>query len=1051
MISPSQVRLFILCLHLHRIYWHILYISSSNTSDNTHRSHTFLSSYLLFFLIFDMMNESREMAPSPRHSGVRRISGFNSDSTVGERVDSPNLSIGSTHDRSSLLTGLVPFTIHFTNIRGLNSNLSSVEHHLGTHLPNILLLSETQLANDASINPFQISHYTLYSNFRFKGGVCAYCNTNTPIARFEKFDCPTYDVIWLKILLPTTTIFLCFCYCSPNSTNFTLFFEYLTSCRESLLSSHPHAEVLFIGDFNVHNTEWLGSATTDVGGTEAHSFSVTNEMEQLIKHPTRIPDRHDHTGNILDLFFTSNPSNYSYSISAPLGSSDHKVISVSCSFSSPPPIPSTTRQLWFPERAQCDDIRTLILDFPWDKYCFLNKDANVVAPRVGEVFTSIIEAYVPSSTKSFSPAKPWFDRACSGAVRAKERAHESFLTSPSVGTHASFNSARNRCTSHLRRRKFFFTKRKTSVLNSSPTEKKFWSLANKILKNFCKSNFPPLIRPDGSIACSPTEKATLFGSLFSSNSSLDDSNASVPPTMPLSNSMPTPIISVRKVRRVLASLKIDKASGPDRIPAWFLKQFAAEIAPVLSRLFRLILNTCTYPSVWKHAFVHPVPKKGDRSNPSNYRPIALTSTIAKVFETLLNSHFIKHLESNHLLSDHQYGFRMARSTGDLLSYLTDIWSSALRDFGESFIIALDISKAFDRVWHQALLAKLPAYGFTPPLCNLIRSFLSDRFISVVVDGATSAPFPISSGVPQGSVLSPTLFLLFINDLLHSTSSPMHSFADDSTLHISSSFSSRPSSDARSDSRITLFSNINSDLRSISEWGSQNLVKFNASKTQFLPISLSTCNSYPPIIFEDNSIEPLSSINILGIQISSKFSWRSHIIQIAKSASKKLGVLFRCRKFFTSAQLFKLYIGLIRPCLEYCSHIWGSSPAVFLLDRVQSKAIRLINDHSLTSSLDSLSLRREVASLSLFYRYYFGHCSAELRDRVPRPLRRPRCTRQAVASHQYSVELCNHRIERCSDCFFPSTSVAWNSLPAAVFPASYNLSSFKRHVYHHLRV
>ena len=168
--------------------------------------------------------------------------------------------------------------------------------------------------------------------------------------------------------------------------------------------------------------------------------------------------------------------------------------------------------------------------------------------------------------------------------------------------------------------------------------------------------------------------------------------------------------------------------------------------------------------------------------------IALTSAVAKVFETLLNSHFIKHLESNNLLlSDHQYGFRKARSTGDLLSYLTHTWSSSLRDFGESFVVALDISKAFDRVWHKALLAKLPAYGFTPSFCKLISSFLSNRFISVVVDGATSASFPVSSGVPQGSVLSPTLFLLFINDLLHATASDVHPFADDSNLHKSFSF------------------------------------------------------------------------------------------------------------------------------------------------------------------------------------------------------------------------------------------------------------------------
>ena len=963
-------------------------------------------------------------------------------------MDSPSSSIGSTPDLSPT-DRPSSFSIHFSNIRGLNSNFASVEHHLGTHLPTILLLSETQLSKAASTNPFHISHYNLYSNFRFKGGVCAYCNTNTPIARFEKFDCPLYDTIWLKIILPSTTIFLCFCYCSPNSTNFTSFFDYLTSCRESLLSSHPHAEVLFIGDFNVHNTEWLGSTTTDLGGVEAHSFSVINEMEQIIKHATRVPDRHDHASNTLDLFFTSNPTHYSYSISAPLGSSDHNLISVSCSFSSPPPLPSTTRRLWFKKKAQQTNISSFLLDFPWDS-CFSSRDPNVVTPHITEILTSVMEAYVPSTVKTFSPTKPWFDKACSRTVLSKERAHMSFQSSPSAVTHASFNSARNRCTSRLRKKKFTFIKRKTEILNSSPTEKNFWSLANKILNNFCKSNFPPLIRSDGSIACSPTEKATLFGSLFSSNSSVDDSLAPEPPTLPLSNPMPMPIISTRKVRRVLTSLKTGKASGPDQIPAWFLKEFAAEIAPVLCRLFRLILNTCIYPSAWKHALVQPVPKKGDHSNPSNYRPIALTSAIAKVFETLLNSHIINHLESNCLLSDHQYGFRKARSTGDLLSYLTDIWSSSLRDFGESFIIALDISKAFDRVWHKALLAKLPSYGFTPSLCNLISSFLSNRFISVVVDGATSAPFPVSSGVPQGSVLSPTLFLLFINDLLHSTSSSMHSFADDSTLHISSNFNSQPSSATRSNSRTELSTTINSDLRRVSDWGDRNLVKFNASKTQFLPISLSANSSLPSIIFEDNSIEPLSSINILGVQISSNLSWRNHIIQITKSASKKLGVLFRCKKFFSSVQLFKLYIGLIRPCLEYCSHVWGSSPSVSLLDRVESKAIRLINDHALTSSLDPLSLRRKVASLSLYYRYYFGHCSSELFERIPQSLRRPRSTRQAALSHRYSVELCNPRIDRYGDCFFPSTSKLWNSLPASVFPDAYNLDSFKRKVYQHLR-
>ncbi len=195
-----------------------------------------------------------------------------------------------------------------------------------------------------------------------------------------------------------------------------------------------------------------------------------------------------------------------------------------------------------------------------------------------------------------------------------------------------------------------------------------------------------------------------------------------------------------------------------------LKNCASVLTPCLVKLFRRSLSISTLPSCWKYAYIQLVPKKDNRSNPSVYPPLALLSCLSKAFETILNRKILKHLSSSNFLSDRQYGFRKRFSTGDLLAFLANSWSSSLSRFGETFVVTLDMSKAFDRVWHKSLLFKLPSFGFYPFLCTFISSFLSGRSISAIADGHCSTPKPIKSGVPQGSVPSPTLFLLFINDL-----------------------------------------------------------------------------------------------------------------------------------------------------------------------------------------------------------------------------------------------------------------------------------------------
>ncbi len=219
----------------------------------------------------------------------------------------------------------------------------------------------------------------------------------------------------------------------------------------------------------------------------------------------------------------------------------------------------------------------------------------------------------------------------------------------------------------------------------------------------------------------------------------------------------------------------------------------------------LSLFTSTFSSCWKYVYVQSVPKILDRSNPSNYRPC-----LSIAFETTLNRKIHEHLSASNLLSDRQYCFHKGRSTGDL-AFLSNSWSSSLSSFGETFAVPLDMSKDFDRVWQKYLLSKLPFYGFHPSLCSFISSFLFDRSISAVVDGNCSTLKTINSSVPQRSVLSPTLFLLFINDLLSSTQTNLHAYADDSTLHNSAHFRNRPTQQELHHSRLEAAEHLASDL------------------------------------------------------------------------------------------------------------------------------------------------------------------------------------------------------------------------------------------------
>nr|CAH7728856.1 unnamed protein product [Callosobruchus chinensis] len=257
-------------------------------------------------------------------------------------------------------------------------------------------------------------------------------------------------------------------------------------------------------------------------------------------------------------------------------------------------------------------------------------------------------------------------------------------------------------------------------------------------------------------------------------------------------------------------------------------------------------------------------------------------------------------------------------------------------------------KAFDQLWHASLLNKLPSYGLPVKLCDWLADFLSGRKITVEVDGFSSSFHNINAGVPQGSVLAPTLFLLHINDLLSSTTNPIHSFADDSTLHA-----------GIMSNRLATAASLSKDLEAITAWGLENMVEFNASKTQYCTLSNKRCPSEHSVLMNNQALPRSHSCKLLGVSITENMIWHEHVSSIATATGKKLGYLFRARKYFSPSNLLTLYKAQIRPSLEYCSHIWGAAAPTTLsiLDAVQRRAIRLIGDLALTCHLQPLSHRR----------------------------------------------------------------------------------------------
>ena len=586
--------------------------------------------------------------------------------------------------------------------------------------------------------------------------------------------------------------------------------------------------------------------------------------------------------------------------------------------------------------------------------------------------------------------------------------------------------------SKIRSAKQAFFQRLCSTRNSP---KKFWSAMRSLKPN--KSPLSTALSAGSITATSAVDKANLLNDFFASCFNPADARPSYDPVI-IPNILPDNLdITTNEVRELLSRTHSHSAPGPDLISSWMLSTFADELAPSITSMFNHSLKFGKIPNTWKQSNIVPIPKEANRSEVRFFRPISLLPIISKILERHIHSLLSDHLSSHNLLSANQFGFRPGRSTITPLLIAAHKWHLALEKRHQVGCVFFDIKKAFDSVPHQALLNRLFTLNLPLHLFRWLTSYLSMRLQRVVLSGAESSWLPVKSGVPQGSILGPLLFLVFINDIFSvqlSEGSSLLVYADDILLFKSLS----------SPSDLAVFQN---DVDLISTWISSNYLTANVEKSKCMLISRSRSHRLNFVIFlNGRQLEKVKHFKYLGLWISDDLSWTYHIEAVCSKARRMLGFIYR---FFSphcdANTILTLYRAHVLPILDYASVVWDPhlKKDQQLLDSVQHFALKIASRSWNSSSttlhnqfkIAPLINRRQYFKLLVTYKFLNGFLY------FPGGFFIYRNSPNLRISH--SMQLLQPLAKCCSfyNSFFVHSVCLWNSLPADLVHSS-SIRSFK---------
>ena len=908
-----------------------------------------------------------------------------------------------------------------SNVRGLSGNLADLT--VAAPHYDILLCSETLVSDRRHQSELQIPGFNrpilLYrGELPRSRGLAAYVRKGFGCFRQKKFECGCCEMMVLRVCGRRSNFYLYSLYRNPDLDDGL--YDCLLASMARVQEEDSRASFVFMGDLNVHHEEWLGSSTTTRHGVAAFDFSSVSGCDQMVNGPTHV------RGGTLDLVLTDIPDLVSVAVVAPIGSSDHSSLSIKISTDHKVPYLCSRRVVLLKNRVNWDVIGGAVRSFPWRVIYTADDPVDILNQHLSEV----IERYVPSKIiRVRNSDKPWFTDECRAAFDAKQGAYRRWTRDRSRARWEEFMECQRVANGVYAEAEQQFNIRARDTLLNAQSSHKWWSTLKTAVFG-SHSSLPPLNGGGGGLLYEPGGKAALLAAHFDSKQSRE--NIELPPTCHPSPGLSSFAFRSREVKALLRDL--DPYGGTDPLGMFplFLREVADVLAPRLSVVFRKLLRLGSFPECWKSANVTPIPKGSPSASVSDYRPISITPVLSKIFEKLVAVRLSRFLERIGVLPPSQFAYRKGLGTRDALLCISHVLQEALETGCEGRLVQLDFSAAFDRVNHLGILYKLCSVGVGGSVLSVLTQFLTARSQYVVVDGVRSERFDLVSGVPQGSVLGPLLFLLYTAELYNILENDLYGYADDSTL-----IAIVPSPSAR----ISVAQSLNRDLVKISEWCRLWGMRLNPGKTKAMVVSRSRTlfPVSPPLTLDGAILDESEDLVILGVTFDAKLTFEKHVRSITRSVSQKLGIMRRAwRVFGNHSLLLQCFKSFVLPILEYCSPVWSSAADCHLklLDRVVCNANFLSG-----GSLDcNLSHRRSIASLCMLFKIR-SNSQHPLYSSLPPQFVPARVTRYALASHMFAYLSPFCRTSQYSRSFVPHSVSLWNSLGQSVFDGD-GLADFK---------